>query len=320
MGPVRGLLHRLSRQPHMVVDVFAGQPLQMRRLHLQPVPDLIQPPRQRRHPGEPRFDQHQPHAWHPLKHPLNHHGGQKRLAGLRMANHVLDIIGRPAATADRITAKAERVHTHGQPRSRGGLIDLPVALLARRLTGAAEHQHLHEMRIGGIPLDLRHRRIRILVRHDDRALQPGLRNQPFMQLPFVHRVTDGGAEFAVLKALAVVAGGVQDAQHTVVGVQQLLPQKRQRAAGPAVRRPRIAAGGIGLALRIRRSGLIGLPRAGAEHLHMLDPALLQIGVQILVAVALRMNVAIRRRQLRLVGRLRQRRLGNLDVHRTISFA
>ncbi len=82
----------------------------------------------------------------------------------------------------------------------------------------------------------------------------------------------------------------------------------KRAAGPPARRPCVAPRRVRLALRIGRPGLIGLPRARTEHLHMLDPALLQVGMQRLVIVALRMDVAVRRRQLGLVGRRRRRLL------------
>ena len=139
-----------------------------------------------------------------------------------------------------------------------------------------------------------------------------------MQLPFVHGMAHRGAEFAVLETLPVVAGGIQNAQHAVIGVQQLLPQERQRRARPATGRPRIAARRIRLALRIRRTRLIRLPGPRAEHLHMLDPALLQIRMQRLVAGPLRMDVAVGGRQLRPVRGLRQRGRGHLDVHHAIS--
>ena len=147
----------------------------------------------------------------------------------------------------------------------------------------------------------------ILERNDDGAFQPRLRRQPFMHQPLVHRVADRGAELPVLVRLPVVAGGIEDAEDTVVGVQQLLLHERQGASGTAAaRRPRIAAGGVGLALRIGGTCLICLARARAEGAHMLDPALLQIGVQRLVAAALRMDVAIRCRELGTLRLLRCR--------------
>jgi hypothetical protein len=72
------------------------------------------------------------------------------------------------------------------------------------------------MRIGRIALDFLHRGVRVLERDDDRSLEPRLRDQPFVQDPFIHRVAHGGAEFAVLERLPVFAGRVQDAQDAVV--------------------------------------------------------------------------------------------------------
>jgi hypothetical protein len=97
-----------------------------------------------------------------------------------VADHVLDIVRRPATAADRIAAKAEGMDANRQPRGRRGLIDLPVALLARRLAGAAQHQHLDEMRIGGVALDFGHRGVGVLIRDDDRPFQARLRHQPLV--------------------------------------------------------------------------------------------------------------------------------------------
>ena len=312
------LLHRLRRQPDLLADVFGRRALQMRSLYLQPVPQLVQPPRQRRQPGKTRLDQHQLECRDALEHPLDHQAGEERLRRLRMADHVLDIERRPAAASDRIAAEAEGMHADRQPRRRRGLEDLPILLLARRVRRARHHQHLHETRVAGPAFDLRHRRIGILVRHHDGALQPRL-DQPLRFHPAVHRGGHAGTELAVLEAGAVVAGGVQDAELNVVLVQQLLLHEGQAAArAPTLRRPGVAAGRIRLALRIGWPCLIRLPRPRPERLRHLHPALLHIREQILVGVALRMDVAVGNGEFCARGRLDDRAAGHLNVHWTVS--
>jgi hypothetical protein len=143
-------------------------------------------------------------------------------------------------------------------------------------------------------------------------------DQPLGFDPSVHRAGDAVAELAVLETGTVVAGGVQDAELDVVLVEQLLLHEGQTAAGPSARRPGVAARGIGLALRIGWAGLIRLARARAEGLRHLYPAGLHVGEQVLVGVALRMDVAIGDRQLRGGGGLDGRTAGDLDVRATVS--
>ena len=173
------------------------------------------------------------------------------------------------------------------------------------------------MRVRGILLQFGHRGVGVLIRHHDRALEAWLRFQPLVQNPFIHGVAHRRAELPVLIRLAVVAGGIEDAKHAIVLIQQLLLHERQGTTlTAALGRISVAAGGVGLALRVSGPLLIGLPRAGAEGLHMLDPALLQIRVQRLVVAALRMDVAVGGGELRRVGRGRQWTRGNLNVHET----
>ena len=171
------------------------------------------------------------------------------------------------------------------------------------------------MRVAGIFFQFGDRRVSILKRHDDGAFEARFGFQPLMQNPLVHGMANRRAELPVLVRLAVVAGGVEDAEHAIVLIEQLLLHERQRTAlTSALGRVGVAAGRVGLALRIGRTLLVRLPRAGAEGLHVLQPALFQIGVQCLIAAALRMDVAVRGGELRRVGRCRQRTRGDLNVH------
>ena len=139
LAPFR-LFHRLRREPDMLADVFRRPALQMRRLVAQPSPVLVQPPHQRRQPGDAGLDEQHPQAGKALEHAFQHEAGQQRLAALRVADHLLDVVGRPAAAGDRKAAIAEGMHGNRQPRAFGGCKDRPVFALAQRLGGAAQDQ------------------------------------------------------------------------------------------------------------------------------------------------------------------------------------
>ncbi len=104
------------------------------------------------------------------------------------------------------------------------------------------------MRIGGIALDFGTAASASSYGTTMEPFRRGSGTSQFVQLPFVHGVADRGAEFPVLEALAVVTGGVQNTEHGVVGVEQLLAQERQRAPGTSALRPRIPPRRVGLPL------------------------------------------------------------------------
>ena len=106
-----------------------------------------------------------------FEHAFDHHAGQQRLAALRMADHLLDVIGRPAGAGDRIAAVTERMHAHGQIGALGGRVDRPIAALAERLRRAAEEEHLGEIGIAGATLDLGRGAGAVLVVHEHRGLE-----------------------------------------------------------------------------------------------------------------------------------------------------
>ena len=197
------------------------------------------------------------------------------------------------------------------------LVDLPVLLLAGRVGGAGHHQHLHEARIAGPALDLLHRGVGVLVGHHNGALQARL-DQPLCLHPAVHRAGDPAPNSRFWKLEPLSPVGFRTPSSDVVLVEQLLLQERQAAAGTSAGRPGVTARGIRLALRIGRAGLIGLAGAGAEGLRHLHPACLHVREQVLVGVALRMDVAVGDRELRGGGGLDRRAAGNLDVHTAVS--
>ena len=175
-------------------------------------------------------------------------------------------------------------------RLRGGE-DRPVAPPPQRLRRLRPQLDLREPPVAGALLDLLHRRLGIVLRHQDRRAQPRLLIDEVVRLPVVHRR-------AQRRRLVQVARGVaaqQRFQHAigdVVGIQQLLAHERHVGARqPAARRPRIAP------RRVRREARIGAAigvDAAVELAvlgEMLAPALRQILVQ-RARLHVRMDVAI----------------------------
>src|SRR6267142_5540218 len=128
-----GVFHRLRGPEDVVADVFRRRTSYMRYLGPQPLPVLVEPPRQRRRPAEAGFDHDHLQLRVPLEHALQHDAGERGLLALRMADHLLDVVARPARRRDRIAAEAKGMHADRKTRLLGRLIDRPVAALTERL-------------------------------------------------------------------------------------------------------------------------------------------------------------------------------------------
>src|SRR5262245_12770618 len=64
-------LHRLGRDPEMLAQIFRRRLAQMRDLVLHALPVLVEPPAERRDPGETRLDQYDLELGVALEHTLN---------------------------------------------------------------------------------------------------------------------------------------------------------------------------------------------------------------------------------------------------------
>ena len=232
-----------------------------------------------------------------------------------MADHVLDIIGRPAAGGVGMAAMAEGVERHWQTGCRRRLIDRPVAPLARRLPSAAEHQHLGKVGIAGVAFDFGDRGRGVLVGHDDRGLQPRIFTGPFLDLPLVHRMGQRARQVGVHRPLAGRGQRIEDPEFDIVRVQMLPGHEPEVAAGPAAAgREGIPSRRHRLRLRIGRTPFIGLTVQHPEGLHMFLPALRQPGIQRLHAIDPRMDIAIGDHQTVGRGHMGAGTVQHIDVH------
>src|SRR6202011_4536769 len=136
-----------------------------------PLKILVEPPRQRRRPAKTGFDHDHLQFWISLEHAFEHEARQRGLLTLRMADHFLDVIARPAGSRDRIAAEAEGMPADRKAYLLRGLIDRPIAALTERLDIAAEQQHLHEILVASPPADFGGRRRTIFIGDHDGAFQ-----------------------------------------------------------------------------------------------------------------------------------------------------
>src|SRR5258705_3097529 len=169
IAPVR-VFHRLRGPIDVVANISRGRPLDVRRYAAQPLPALVEPPRQRRRPAEAGLDHDHLEFRVPLEHPLQHDAGERGLLALRMADHLLDVEARPARCRDRIAAEAEGMHADRKSGLLRGLIDRPVAALAERLDVAAQQQYLDKILVAGALTDFFGCGRAVLLADHDRTL------------------------------------------------------------------------------------------------------------------------------------------------------
>src|SRR3954453_24159756 len=122
-----------------------------------------------------------------LEHALQHDAGERGLLALRMPDHLLDVITRPARGRDRIAAKTERMHADGKAGLFSGFVDRPIAALAEWLDIAPQEQNLHEVLVPGAPADFGSGRGAILVGDHARAFEAAVLGGPFRNLAVVDR-------------------------------------------------------------------------------------------------------------------------------------
>src|SRR6202795_392162 len=152
IAPLR-VFHRLRGPIDVIADNFRRRTFYVRHFALQPLPALVEPPRQRRRPAKTGLDHDHLEFWVPLEHAFQHDARQCRLLALRMSDHLLDIKARPARGRDWISTKAEGMHADRKPRLLCRLIDWPVAALAQRLDISAEQPPVHKNFVPPPPAD-----------------------------------------------------------------------------------------------------------------------------------------------------------------------
>ena len=258
-------------------------------------PTVVQPPHQRGQPGEAPFDQRHLQRRKLLEHAFANQADDLGLKGLGHAPMVLDVVGGPAGPRNGSCSGAPKMDAHRQLAAQRGLIDLAVPGPPQGLVGPNQQEDLNESRMASHPIDLLRRQIPILVGNDNGGAQPGLRFQPFGDLPVVDRPGQRGSVLQV-ELTAGPVKAVEDAVSDVIGVQQLLPHEFQiRARRQSRRRPGIVPGGVHQRPRIISSQMA----AQSEPLMVPAPALRQVLVEGLIGGDDVVDVAVDDLQLRL---------------------
>src|SRR3954453_2144784 len=136
-----------------------------------------------------------------LEHALQHDAGERGLLALRMPDHLLDVITRPARGRDRIAAKTERMHADGKAGLFSRFVDRPIAALAEWLHIATQQQNLNEVLVPGAPADFGGGGRAILIGDHDRTFEAAVLAGPFRNLPVVDRAGQRRAQILIPNAL-----------------------------------------------------------------------------------------------------------------------
>ena len=159
------LLDRLGRVPDVLAHIFGRRALQVRHLVAHARPVLVEPPGERRHPGEAALDQHDLAAWGSARTRPPAPGWPVSVCMLlRQRVVLLEVEGRPAAAGrgvpaahaadvQRRSAGRLRRRRRRSASSAGGPAARSRAAAASTWTKSA---------VGGAPLDLRDRRCGVL--------------------------------------------------------------------------------------------------------------------------------------------------------------
>ena len=159
-----------------------------------------------------------------------------------------------------------------QPLGRG--VDRPVGALAERHVAHDQHQHLDEALVGGAALDLGDGFFDALRGDHDRAAQPRVLVQPFLDQPVVQRAAERILHVLGEHHLHAVER-VADAVSCAKPVERLLLHIGETFARLALPRPPVRARGD------RRIGRIGLrDQIGhAARRHLVAPVVVHVGQQ-----------------------------------------
>ena len=103
---------------------------------------------------------------------------------MRVADHLLDVVRRPAAGGIAAAAIAEGMDADRQVGRRRSLVDRPVAPLAERFGGGVSSITWAKFASPARARSCSPIRA-VLERHHDRRLQPQIARRPFRHLPFV---------------------------------------------------------------------------------------------------------------------------------------
>ena len=202
----------------------------------------VHPPGVRGRPGEAGLDQHHLQRREALEHALEDQAGQHRLLALRVTDHLLDVVGRPAAGGDRACRHSRR---HGcrpagwppPPPGRSASSAAGPSGSAVRVSSST----WAKFAIAGALLDHLRRGRAVLERHHHRRLQPRIARGPFRHLPLVGGMRQRRRQIRVLRALAA-GQRIENAERDVVRIEMLLGHERRGRCRDCRRSARRRAG------------------------------------------------------------------------------
>ena len=156
----------------------------------------------------------------PGEHALDDQAGQLRLERLRLGDVILDVIGAPADRGRRVVIARAGMDADGEAMPLGGGVDRPVGAFSQGHVAHDQHQDLDKAMIGGATLDLGDGFFDALHGDDDRAAQPGILVEPFLDQPVVQRPAEGVGHVLGKHHLHAVER-VADTEGDLEGVERL---------------------------------------------------------------------------------------------------
>lgn len=216
----------------MFSNIFGGRTFDPRRIGTQAFPLFIQPPHERRHPGESTLDQSHSQSWKAVENAFGNDADDLRLEDLGHPGMFLQIGRGPSYGCWRVAGRAAKVDTDNQVVLDRGGIERVVEAVAVGNEGAHRQDQLYKLGMIAEALDLCGGACRRLAGQDQRGAQTGFGREPFVDLPAVCGRSQVGGEIVLFDALDTV-GAVEDADLGVPGRERLVADKLEVGTGCA---------------------------------------------------------------------------------------
>ena len=217
----------LGAEADVLAQVFAGQPLDPRRVVAQALPVGVHVPHQTGHPENVKLDEEEFEVGELFEDAFADQAGGMGHRDLRAGHAHLQIVGGVAGRGGRrgeAGALAAEVDAHGQSVALAGFVDGVIDAIAERMQAAGGHQYLGYAGVIAEAVDLGRGLLGVGGRNVNGSAQTVVLGHPLIQRPIVVGAAVGGSviDGGIHGHTVWPAGAGEDGHVDAVVVQMLL--------------------------------------------------------------------------------------------------